>query len=68
VFAGALLGFAGAYWTTTFLQRFLYQVQPGTPWHYAAVAAIVLATAVVAVWLPAWRASRVDPAVVLRAQ
>ena len=38
---------------------------PGT---YALVAAVLLATTVAAVWLPARRASRTDPSVVLRAQ
>jgi putative ABC transport system permease protein len=33
---------------------------------YAAVAALVLAVSVCAAWLPAWRASRIDPLAVLR--
>lgn len=68
VFSGVLLGFAGAYWATKLLQRFLYQVQPGDAGNYVAVTGVLFATAALAAWFPAWRASRVDPAVVLRAQ
>jgi putative ABC transport system permease protein len=68
VVVGLLLGFAGAYWALKFLQQFLYQVQAGGAENYAAVTITLLTTAALAAWIPARRASRVDPAVVLRAQ
>jgi predicted permease len=68
VAAGIVVGLAAAYASVTLLQQFLYQVEPRDPWLYATVAAILIATGVVAAWLPAWRAGRLDPSVVLRAQ
>lgn len=65
---GSAAGLTGAWWTARFLQAFLYKVEARDPWAYAFVALVLLGTAVLAAWLPARRASRVDPAVVLRAQ
>jgi ABC-type lipoprotein release transport system permease subunit len=41
-------------------------VQPTDPTTMVAVVATITLVAAVACWLPAWRASRVDPNVVLR--
>jgi ABC-type lipoprotein release transport system permease subunit len=63
-----IVGFVVSYWTTTIFQQFLYQIDPRDPWVYAGVAVLLIATGVLAAWVPAWRASRLDPSVVLRAQ
>ena len=68
VVAGILLGLAGAWWAETLLASFLFGVEPRDPASYTAVVAVLLFTALVAAWLPARRAVRVDPATVLRAQ
>jgi putative ABC transport system permease protein len=68
VVAGLALGLIAAFWATRFLQQFLYEVEPRDPGIFAGVAVIMLLTALLAAWLPAWRASRLDPAVVLRAE
>jgi putative ABC transport system permease protein len=68
VCAGIVVGLAVAYASVSFVQQFLYQVQPRDPWMYAAVAAMLIATGACASWLPAWRAGRLDPSTVLRAQ
>lgn len=44
----------------------LFGVQPTDPATMMAVVATITLVAAVACWLPAWRASRVDPNVVLR--
>lgn len=45
----------------------LYGVSAYDPWTFALVAVAVLAVGLVATWLPAWRATRVDPLETLRA-
>jgi putative ABC transport system permease protein len=68
VVAGAALGLAGALWLTRFLQALLFQVSPADPLTFAVVIAIMAAVGLVASWLPARRATRVDPLTALRAE
>lgn len=68
VVLGIVLGVAGAYWAEQFLKAFLFGVEPRDPAAYSGVVLILLATTMVAAWLPARRAVRVDPAATLRAQ
>jgi putative ABC transport system permease protein len=44
----------------------LFEVKPGDPATFAVGAAILFAAAVAACWIPARRATRVDPLVALR--
>jgi predicted permease len=67
VIAGAAAGLVVAWWAAQYLQSFLFEVDARDPWTYALVALVLVATAVVAAWLPARRAARTDPASVLRA-
>jgi ABC-type antimicrobial peptide transport system permease subunit len=60
--AGLLLAFAAA----PVLGRFLYGLSPFDPIAYAGVSAILVASALVATWIPARRAARIDPAITLR--
>jgi ABC-type antimicrobial peptide transport system permease subunit len=64
--AGLLVGYGTARFTTHFVESFLYGLKPNDPLAMAAAIAILLAAALVAGYLPAWRASRIDPAVALR--
>jgi putative ABC transport system permease protein len=63
---GVLVGLAAAAALTSVLRSLLFGVQPGDPATYLAVAAILLAVALAAAWLPARRATSVDPVVALR--
>jgi predicted permease len=65
---GVLIGVTGALAATRVLQRQLFDVTPTDPVTFAAVIALMVAAALVAAAVPAWRASRVDPTVVLRAE
>jgi putative ABC transport system permease protein len=64
--AGVALGSAGAYAATRTLAGLLFEVKPGDPAVFAAVAALLAAVSVVAALLPARRATRVDPVTALR--
>jgi predicted permease len=64
--AGLMVGYGAARFTTHFVESFLYGLKANDPLAIAAAIAILLAAALVAGYLPAWRASRIDPAVALR--
>jgi putative ABC transport system permease protein len=51
---------------TRFMSGMLFGVRPMDPITFVAAAAVLLAVAVLATWLPAWRASTVDPVEALR--
>ncbi len=63
---GLLLGLAASAGTTQFIKAMLYETQPLDPEVFAAVAALLIASAALACMVPAWRASRLDPMRVLR--
>lgn len=63
---GLLIGLGAAYQTTTFLKSFLFGVKPNDPLAIGASVAILIACAVFAGYLPAFRASRIDPMAALR--
>jgi putative ABC transport system permease protein len=64
--AGVALGTAGALAATRVLAKFLFEVTPTDPLTFIAVAVLLPAVALAAGWLPARRASKVDPLVALR--
>ena len=64
--AGIVVGLLGAVGLTRYLESLLFEVDPLDPWTFAAVPCLVLAAALVAGWIPARRASRIDPMVALR--
>jgi putative ABC transport system permease protein len=63
---GVALGTAGALLLTRLMKGFLFQVTPTDPEIFAAVALFLVAVALVASYIPARRAMRVDPVVALR--
>jgi predicted permease len=63
---GAAIGLAGALAVNRLIASLLFGVQPTDVVTIAFVIATITAVAVAASWLPAWRASRLDPNVVLR--
>ncbi|HSF40527.1 MAG TPA: ABC transporter permease [Thermoanaerobaculia bacterium] len=66
--AGLALGIAGALAVSRLLSGLLYGVGPTDPVTYGAVSLTLLAAAAVACWIPAQRATTVDPMVALRSQ
>jgi len=65
---GAVLGLGVAMGLTRWMKSLLYEVSPLDPWTYAVVSMILLITAVLACYLPARRATRIDPAEALRTE
>jgi putative ABC transport system permease protein len=65
---GMLLGALGAWWLSRYLETLLFGIKPFDVFTYVTVAALLLATALIACILPGRRAMRVDPAVALRTE
>ena len=66
--AGLLLGGAAALVTTRWIAPFLFGLTPADPATWAISALALAAVSVTACALPAWRAARMDPNAVLRAE
>ncbi|HWM26396.1 MAG TPA: hypothetical protein VNP98_16390 [Chthoniobacterales bacterium] len=63
-----VVGLAGAFAATRLLNSLLFGVGASDPITFAAIVLLVSAVAFVAAWLPARRATRVDPIIALRAE
>ncbi len=68
VVAGLIVGLAGAVGVTRVLQRFLFGVTPTDPIAFTIVTLLLMAVGLMAAWLPARRATRIDPCAALRAE
>jgi putative ABC transport system permease protein len=64
--AGVALGLSGAYFMTRLMATMLYGVAPTDLLTFGVVAAMLTSVALLACWMPARRAARVDPMVALR--
>jgi len=63
---GVVLGIGGAFWLTRFLAGFLFGVKAWDPIAFIVTPLLLSAVALLAVWIPARRATRVDPMTALR--
>jgi ABC-type antimicrobial peptide transport system permease subunit len=66
--AGLVLGTGAALLVTPIMSTLLYGVAPTDPVTYAGVAIVLAAVTLLATYLPARRASRVEPIIALRSQ
>jgi putative ABC transport system permease protein len=63
---GVVIGTGGAFWLTRFLASFLFGVRTLDPIAFLAMPLLLSAVALLAIWMPAKRATRVDPMTALR--
>jgi len=64
--AGVVVGVIGALGLNQLIASMLFGVEPTDATTVAAVSATITLAAAIACWLPAWRASRLDPMVLLK--
>jgi predicted permease len=64
--AGLALGLAGSLWAARFVEALLFHVEARDPMTFAGAAAVLVVVGVLAAWMPAHRAARLDPVTVLR--
>jgi ABC-type antimicrobial peptide transport system permease subunit len=64
---GAMLGVGGALVLTRIMKGLLFQISPADPVTYAGIALLWIGVALAASYIPARRATRIDPAHALRA-
>jgi putative ABC transport system permease protein len=65
-FIGIIIGLVGSIALTRFIETLLFKVKASDPLTYALIALLVVAVSMLACYLPARRASRVDPLVALK--
>jgi predicted permease len=68
VLLGLVIGATASVWASKFVALLLYGLEPRHPSTVVGAAGLLAAVAGMAAWLPARRASRIDPAVTLRSE
>jgi putative ABC transport system permease protein len=68
VLLGIVIGVGGALAATRALVSLMFDVSRLDPVTYLGVGALLVGVSLLACWLPAWRAARVDPVITLRAE
>ncbi len=68
VAAGLVIGLAGAVGVTRVMTSLLYRTHPFDPWTFIAVPIVLASVALLACYLPARRAARIEPMVALRTE
>jgi putative ABC transport system permease protein len=63
---GIALGLVGAFWGTGLLSSLLYGISATDPMTFIVISAILAGVALTACFIPAQRATRVDPMIALR--
>jgi predicted permease len=65
---GVAIGLVGSWLLTPVLRSWLYEMEPGDPLTFGAVAGILVTVALLATAIPARRATKIDPVLAMRAE
>lgn len=65
---GLVIGLGGSFFLSRYLSTLLFEVKPTDPLSFGGVTLVLLLVALLASWLPARRAAKVDPMVALRVE
>jgi putative ABC transport system permease protein len=65
---GVAVGVVGAFALSRFMATLLFEVEASDPMTYVGVAGLLIVAALLSAWLPAVRATRVDPVIAFRAE
>jgi predicted permease len=65
---GLVIGLGGAFFLSRYMRSLLFEVPPTDPLSFGGVSLLLLLVAVLASWLPARRAAKIDPMVALRVE
>jgi putative ABC transport system permease protein len=68
VCVGVVAGLILAYWLTKWLSGWLYGVGGADPLTYGSIALLLAVVALLSCWIPARRATKVDPMIALRCE
>ena len=63
-----IIGLSASLYASKFVATLLYGLEPRDPVTLVGAAVVLVAVGATAAWLPAWRASRIDPAAALRSE
>jgi len=66
--AGVVIGLVGAFWLSQFMKTLLFDVGERDPLTFVVVPVVLLGVALIAGFVPAWRATMVDPVVALKCE
>ena len=64
---GLVLGAVGAFFSTRLMQGLLFGVAPHDPTTFIGVVVMMAVIGIIACWIPALRAARIDPVIAMRA-